>query len=242
MRSIEISTAQNVTIEYELATLRDRILAYLIDIIILTIAASILSSAFGVTGSETLLKVAMYLIIGPAVLFYSVFSEAFWHGQSIGKKALGIKVVKLNGEELRFNELMIRWVFRLVDIYSSLGGLATLLISSSQKSQRLGDLLAHTTVIKDKPGNPASLESILKINKMENYEASYPGVRVFSDEDMLLVKKMLRRFKEHPNEAHQQALNQLTAAVSRRLALPEVPKNKIDFLNKVLKDYIVLTR
>jgi uncharacterized RDD family membrane protein YckC len=242
MPKIEIKTAQNVSIEYELASLRDRILAYLLDFII-------------IIGSIIILRLIYYLVMGgsyteyfdyfigiPIFFFYALAFELLNQGKSIGKLAMGIRVVKLNGEEPTLNDYLTRWAFRMVDIYFSVGIVASFLITSSQKSQRLGDILAGTTVLKYKPDYSFHLSDLLNRETLDSYEPKYPDVRKFREEDMLLVKTMIDRISLYRNDAHAEALNMLAETIAKQLQLREVPRNKVEFLRTLLKDYIILTR
>ena len=188
MQTIDIRTTQNVTIEYELASLRDRMLAFFIDIIILLASYVMLLVVAGDALSSSTLGYVIYGIL-PLLLFlgYHLLSEVLAEGQSWGKRAMGIKVVRLDGQEPGLTDYLLRAVFHLVDTIFSLGVLAALLISSSGKNQRLGDLTANTTVIKLRRDLRFKLEDILRINSLEDYEPRYQEVRRLREEDMLLV-------------------------------------------------------
>ncbi len=88
MKNIEITTAQKVTIQYELASPGNRITAFFIDLIILmtglvTINLLVLQ-AIGYNSESY--EYFTYLIILPIILFYSLFSEIIFDGQTLGKK------------------------------------------------------------------------------------------------------------------------------------------------------------
>ena len=168
MRTIEITTTQNVTIEYELAGVRDRIVAFLIDSIIMWGSIFILLILYEVSIGQFTPGYSFYIVMVPIFLFYTLFSELFGNGQSWGKKAMGIKVVQISGAEGGMSDYLIRWTFRMVDIYLSLGSVATLLISSTEKAQRLGDVVANTAVIKVKPKNNLRLKDIMNISSLQN--------------------------------------------------------------------------
>jgi uncharacterized RDD family membrane protein YckC len=242
MGTIEITTTQNVTIEYELATVRDRILAFTIDLIIIWTSIFLLIIASQVALPNELHAYIPYLVIIPIFLFYSLVSEIFGNGRSWGKKALGLKVVKINGTEGEVSDYLIRWTFRMVDIYFSLGSVASLLISSTGKAQRLGDLVANTTVIKIKPASNLKLNDIMKINSLQNYVPRYPEVRQMNDSEMLVVKNVLERWKKYPNDAHRQAVKELVNVLCTRLNITEQIREPVTFLRTLLNDYIVLTR
>lgn len=150
MRTLEIRTAQNVTIEYTLADVKERGLALLVDILVMLIIMLVLSIIYGTLFGPYLSEYKEYFSILPVLFFYSLVSEIRGNGTSIGKRVLGIKVVKVNGTEARISDYLIRWAFRVIDIYFSLGVLGTVMVNSTTRSQRLGDILANTTVIKVK--------------------------------------------------------------------------------------------
>ena len=248
MRTIEINTTQNVKIEYELAPLRDRFFALVIDGMIVGVAYSIVTLALGLGMRGDLVQsgldqnlISYFLPIG-MFLFYQLLSEIIADGRSWGKKALGIKVVRLDGKEPSFSDYLLRMIFHLIDTFGSFGILAAFLISSSGNSQRLGDMTANTTVIKVRFDLRFRLEDILKINSIEDYEPTYPEVRKLSEKDMLLIKMSINRYRKHKNKAHADVINQLVTKLRKQLDIIEEPKNKIEFLKTLIRDYIVLTR
>ena len=155
---------------------------------------------------------------------------------------MGIKVIKLNGTEPEVADYISRWGYRWLDIYGTAGGLATILINSNARHQRLGDLIAGTTVVKMRPGRSASLKEVLNIKSKLNYEPKYPEVARLSEKDMLLIKTTKERAMKYPNPAHKEAMSELVSILTHQLALDKAPKNQIRFLNTLINDYIVLTR
>lgn len=242
MQTIDITTTQNVTIQYELASLRDRVVAFIIDFLLVCVALMIIflifSSAFGFERGNFF----EYLISIPTILFYTLLFEYFNDGQTPGKLAIGIKVIKLDGKSPTFSDYLTRWAFRSVDIYLSIGSIAALLISSSDKGQRLGDITANTTLIKIRFNLRFSLEDIESISTLEEYEPKYPEVRRLNEEDLLLIKEVIIQVQRYPNKAHLKVQNDLVADLIQKLELDEVPNDNIVFLKTLIKDYIVLTR
>lgn len=243
MKTIEINTAQKVTIQYELATLGNRFVAYFIDIMITTgilTILSILGNGFFMNSSSYMAFI--YLILLPVPVFYVLVSEILLNGQTLGKRFTGLKVVKLNGDAPSNQDYLMRWMFRFIDIFMSLGSVGSLLINASPKSQRLGGLLSGTTVIRTTSQRSFSLNDILKISTIDNYEPSYPQIRKFSEKDMLFIKKVLERTRKHPNDAHKKAVTELSNHVAAQLNINKIPKDKNKFLRTLINDYIVLTR
>ena len=240
MNKIEITTTQNVTIEYELSPLIYRIIAFLIDLIILVLGGLILSLVVeGIFGRAA--DIVTYFTVVPVVFFYSLAFEHFTNGQSLGKKALRLRVIKTNGEKTQFLDYAMRWVFRIIDIYSSFGTIAALGILASSKNQRLGDFLANTVVVRVGKTDRMRMENLLRLNQMENYVPTFPQVINMTEDAMLIVKEALQKYHKHNNYAHKQALELLVQKMGAELNI-DPPKDKILFLKTLLKDYVVLTR
>lgn len=243
MRSIELQTTQNVTINYDLALLRDRVLAFFVDLIIIISIVILLSISLApIAIRYGLDEVLAYLVISPVFTFYTLIFESLADGQTPGKMALRIKVVHVEGRQMGFTDYLLRWAFRLVDVWLSFGAVAVVLTSSTPRAQRLGGLASNSTVVKSNPSLAIELRDVLRINTTENHVPKYPEVRHFKESDMLLMKKTIDRYRKYGNEAHLQALNELTRRVCDELGLEPPRENKIQFLKDLIKDYIVLTR
>src|SRR5688572_27010552 len=122
MKNIEIITTQNVVLQYELASLQDRIFAFVLDMVCLVFAFSITSGILTaiLMSSETAQAVAM-VILTSLFCCYSLLFEFFNNGRSLGKMAMKIQVIKVSGGRATFSDYAARWVFRLIDILFSLG-------------------------------------------------------------------------------------------------------------------------
>ena len=208
-RTIDITTSQNVTIEYELASLRERFLAFFIDGLIIFVIMLFISvlvySTFSDLGFEEQGNMTRILAILPLAIFifYQFLSEVLADGQSLGKKSVGIKVVRLDGERPSITDYLLRAIFHIIDTLFSSGIVGSLLVSSTAQSQRLGDMTANTTVIRIKYRLHFLLEDILKIQTIEDYEPKYPAIKNFNEQEMLLIKNVITRYRQYPNEAHQ---------------------------------------
>ncbi len=245
MKTIDVKTTQNVTITYELAEVRDRIFAFLIDLVIMIAGYFILVWILILVAdvnNESVAIFIIYTVIAPPVIFYSLWSEVLMNGQTVGKKALRIKVIKLDGRPPRFSDYLSRWIFRLLDIYMCFGVIATILAASSDFAQRLGDIASNTAVVKIGNRNFISLGEILKIDSRQNYAPLYPEISNFREEDILLIKQAVDRYQRYRNEAHKKAILVLVDNLKKKLGVEEEITEHIKFLKTLIKDYIVLTR
>jgi len=243
MKNIEIKTTQNVVLQYELADLRDRAIAFFIDMVCLVISLSILLAIGMATFSfsETA-QTVVQIVVSCLFIFYSLAFEMLNKGQSIGKMAMRIQVIKMAGGQATFSDYAARWIFRLVDIYFSLGGIASILITSSPKAQRIGDVVAHTAVVKMVPKMDLDLEDLLAIHEQKAYTPHYVQARQLHEEDALLIKATLDRYRKFDNDAHHEAIVLLAQKVKQLLSLDTVPGDEQRFLQTVLQDYVILTR
>lgn len=233
MNTIEIATAHNIVFRYELASTIQRILAFLVDLFIIFVVSSLLNNILSQLGFFS------YLIITLFTALYHLLFELFNQGQSPGKMLVKLRVVTLKGGTPTPYDYMLRWVFRMIDILSSLGGLAILFISSSERNQRIGDILAQTTVISLQTDLGVSLESLDGFNAEQ--EILYPGVVKYNDSDMLFLKMSINRYVRFPNDENKKVLKTLTDKLVSELDLPR-DNYSIDFLKRLLSDYIILTR
>ncbi len=244
-KTIEIRTTQNVTIEYELAGLRERALAWILDTAIVVfgyyLLIILLILLFGGVGDwwGVFLMVMSFL----AYFLYHVMFEILKRGQSPGKMALGIKVVRLDGKDPEWSDVTLRALLQLVDSIFCLGLVGGLLIKTTAKSQRLGDMAANTTIIKLQSSNYSfRLADILSISSLQNYQPVYPQVRNLSERDMIFVKNVLTRLNTYPNQAHEELVEDLVTRLMQLIGVEQRPYNRVEFLKTLLKDYIVLTR
>ena len=242
MRSIDIVTAHKVEITYPLASVGQRIMAFIIDAIIITIGITLLNMVLLNIFPYSTHQYIQFIVILPFYMFYTLYSEVLLNGQTLGKKALGIRVVKLNGENLGFSDYLTRWIFRVVDIWFSAGSLAVIFISSNEKSQRIGDVLSNTSVIQMSSSRNYALEDVLNIMNFSKHKVVFPNAKMFSEQQMLLLKETLERHKQHNNQAHQDALRAISIKMAKQMELEKIPMAKEKFLKTLLRDYIYLTR
>jgi uncharacterized RDD family membrane protein YckC len=241
-KGLDILTTQNVTIEYPIATVADRIFSCLLDLIFLfgmVISLNLLSLMLPQTQLFTWSIIAMMAIV---VVFYSLFFEYFFNGQSWGKRIIGLRVVKINGSEAQASDYISRWAFRFIDIWFSFGTVAMFLINSTQRGQRIGDIVANTTVVKIKPVYNPSLSQIENIKSLENYVPVYTQVVQMHEEEMLNIKMIWQEVKKYPNKAHKEQLDQLRMYLCERLRIPDNDSSDDAFIQQIINDYIVLTR
>ena len=183
-----------------------------------------------------------YIVVIPVVCFYNLFCELNFKGQSLGKIAMKIRVVKTDGQTPTLSDYFLRWALRPVDIAFSFGAIGFMFAYSTEKGQRLGDIVANTCVISLSPQYDYSVRDILKIKNSSNHEISFPTATRLTDEDVIIIKQSIDRVTKYPNESNKQIVLDLAHNVIHKLGVSEEVPKKLRFLKTVLQDYVVLTR
>tara|TARA_R110000737_G_scaffold302014_1_gene309063 strand:+ start:448 stop:1050 length:603 start_codon:yes stop_codon:yes gene_type:complete len=182
-----------------------------------------------------------YVLVFFVVAFYHLIFEILNNGQSIGKRMMKIKVVTLNGRSAKSGDYFLRWIFRILEVTFTGGLLAILYITSTEKHQRIGDILAQTTVIKLKADNFYDLKGLVKLGDQKR-EITYQNVTMYNDTDLMLVKDTLARINKTPNDENRKFLRTLSDKMAVDLNVNLENVERVTFLETLLLDYITLTR
>lgn len=237
MDNFQIETAQNIRIQQTIAGVGDRILAYLIDIVVQV--AYILTLLIGMgslnssEGSEIWI---IYTILALPLMLYFFLFETFMNGRTPGKAAMKLRVVKLDGSKPDMFVFFIRWVLRLIDISLTSGGIAVLVILVGGKGQRLGDMAAGTTVISEK--NNPTLGANLMASLPDNYSPRYPQVTQLTDAQIQEIKNILDKALVKRDF---QVIKKLAEQTSSLLAVTQEQRS-LEFLQQVISDYAFYTQ
>ena len=234
MQNIGVETSQNVIIKQEIANVGERIAAQLLDYVIMFSYFFVLSSIAVNLLSFSDREVFFVITLIP-VFFYSVLSETFMQGQSLGKKALKIKVVKVDGSQASVGSYIVRWLFRLIDVNIFYGLTAIITIAINGKGQRLGDIVAKTSVISLK--RTKKIEDTIYIDIPEDYTLIYPEVELLIDADIKTIKDVVKQHKKDvTGPIGISMLKKTVEAVKKKTGIvtTEVP---LKFLENLLKDY-----
>jgi uncharacterized RDD family membrane protein YckC len=230
--SIDITTSQNVIINYQIANLGDRILASLLDDFVKLGYAILIVVIWAAIFRDFRHFIWLLIILFSPAVFYSLLFEIAMQGQTPGKRWRNIKVVKMDGEQAGVAAYLIRWLFRIIEIDLFYGIIAILTIAVSKNKQRVGDMLAQTVVINVQ--DRVSLKDTLYENLEANYMVQYPEVKKLSEEDIELIKKVVNTPEYFNN--FEMVLN-LTLKIQAKMGLAERKQGPQHFLKVVTRDY-----
>jgi uncharacterized RDD family membrane protein YckC len=234
MEHLNIDTTQNVQIDYSPAGVGARVGAFLIDLMILIIYITASMGLINEMGFYDSWSIILISVI--PVLCYHLLVEIFLEGQSLGKKAVEIKVIKTDGTPATMGSYLLRWVFRLIEIGATSGTVAFFAILINGKGQRLGDMAAGTTVVKIK--QKTSLSDTLYTDIEEGYSPHYPEASRLTDNDISVIKEVLGKRNNYDRSTHQKLLLKTQDSIRRKMGSVEISEeNSVEFLRTVIKDY-----
>ena len=238
MSHTSISTAQNVNISYNIANIGHRILAVLIDLIIIIIYLVVLKYlglGLSMNMPEDGLVNMKRLLFLPA-MFYSLVFHLIFNGRTPGKFIMSVKVVKRDGAPASWSDYIVRWVLRLVDIWLSSGAVGVIAVIFTDQNQRLGDAAADTIVIDTRKKTKVS-HTILE-NVEETYTPTFNNVTILSDQQVNEIKEIYRLAGESRDY---ETLKILRNKIEELLHINSDMRDAV-FVRTVLKDYTALTQ
>lgn len=254
MPIIQIETAFNIDLEFEIAEFHKRLLAYLIDfallIIYLFLMKYLLYNNMLLDWEES--AGLDILIVSVPMLLYSLLAELWMNGQTIGKKIMAIRVISLQGGEPTFGQFLLRWVSKFFEwpflfgyiafssanllsyvFVTGLFGIAVvIIISVTPKSQRLGDLAAGTVVVNSKSSLSLADTVFMQINNAD-YKVMFPAVMRLSDRDINTIKGVLTQASKNNNY---DMCKRVSTKIKEVLNI-ETNMHVDQFLEKLLEDY-----
>ena len=237
MSELQINTTQNVKISFSNAAIGQRIGAFLIDGAIKMGYVMLTMFSFDAfKGMDTWSQAAINSLLGLPLMFYSLFQEYMLNGQTLGKRVAKVRVVKIDGYQASFADYLVRWFFRIVDVYILCLGFFVIIFS--KKKQRLGDLAAGTAVIQ--LNDKVSIRHTILENLQTDYKPTYSSVIKLSDNDARIIKDTFVRAKEQDDYKTIKKLKQKLIEV---LDIKDV-KQQTDkaFVEVIMKDYNYYTQ
>jgi uncharacterized RDD family membrane protein YckC len=265
MSVIRIATNFNIDVEFISAPFHRRLFSWIIDMLVLILYYIVvvyfmnwLMEKGFIDQGESLSALFMLFIVPIAT--YHLLSEIFLKGQSIGKKATGLRVISEHGGRPSISQLIIRWLIRTSDfmiliiaIYIPAGygsdaqflghvGIALcllitdiILVNASAKGQRLGDILARTILIRS--SERADINETIFFDVHDTYTPVYPQVMQLSDRDMNALKGILDTARKRNDW---ELADRAAAKIKNHLHI-ESSLSPFDFLEILLKDYNFLS-
>ena len=237
MQTIKITTSQNIDIDFEVAGLGERIVARLIDLAIFFLIYLLGLFVGGMTswfleGSVGL--VIVIIVYAVLFVFYDLIFEIFMNGQSVGKRVMKIKVISLDGGQARIGQYFMRWLFRIIDFLIGWPGLIALIVAAvSEKTQRIGDIVAGTILIRTEPRT--QINNVVFMPMYDGYQPVFKEAGQLSDKDIELIHEIISAYVKTGNNV---VVYNMALRVKEHLKVT-APNGMNDmlFLQTIIKDY-----
>jgi uncharacterized RDD family membrane protein YckC len=164
---LTIETPELIPLEYRLAGIGSRFLAQAIDSLVLLaiyLLLGLVGTAFlyawrsQLAGTGTWVVAILMLTVFVVGQGYYVGFEARWSGQTPGKRKIRLRVITDSGRPISLYEALARNMLRVVDSLPGFYALGLVTMLLSRRNKRLGDLVAGTVVVHERPLQEAAPE------------------------------------------------------------------------------------
>jgi uncharacterized membrane protein SpoIIM required for sporulation/uncharacterized RDD family membrane protein YckC len=194
-----VETPEHVDVHLELAGVGSRAAAFVLDMLLLFIGLLVLSVVAGglnvgarPSAAQSWVGAVMTFLFFFSIPAYFVLFEGLNGGRTLGKQALGIRVVMDTGRAITFTAAVVRNLVRLLDCFVSLGIPALLSAFLSKSHKRPGDFAAGTVVVRDRPTERLLL-ALPEVAEPDMVESGPPDL---SDDEFRLLDRFLARLHE----------------------------------------------
>jgi len=240
MSNLYITTTQNVKLFFTPATIGERMLAYGVDLlikiayaIVILVLYSYLGDIKNIIDNHDDLSIALIFLFSLPLIFYTLAFETLMEGQTLGKKLLKIKVVKIDGYQAGFIDFLTRWVFSIVDIQIGfVAGLIAMVVT--KHTQRLGDLAAGTAVITEKSKYDISHTILMDVDDTYQPHFAQNQVILFSDNDIRIIKENAELAFRRVDYT---IMDRLARKIESVMNIRNPFKNDRQLIEALLKDY-----
>ena len=233
MNKLLVNTPQNVQIEYNIAPLGKRVLAYIIDAIIrIILAYSLFFVSEHLPYNDEWMQYGIDSAIFFIVLMYPLILEILMNGQTVGKLIMKIRVIRMDGNRANNFDYFLRWVIGIVEIYLFFGMIALITAIVNKNGQRLGDIVANTCLIDLNPKLDLSQTIFAEVS--QTYKIRFPEVYRLSDRDINIVKE---NFTSALHSNNYDVLQKLTRKLEEIMDVKSDGLGNIDFIQVIIQDH-----
>lgn len=238
MQQVAIHTPQNVEIGFATADVGKRILAKIVDFIIIYLLAVVLSVFYEqyvfphFAVSDYWSQVAIEQLFYLPLWTYSLWFEILLHGRTPGKVLTKLQVMRIDGHPYSWENALIRWMFFIIDWLPTMGITGFITMSSTKNSQRLGDLAAGTVLVTK--SKQVGIEQTILLELNEQYQPKYAQVVRLSDNDMRIIKDSFELALKGGNT---KTIKKLRNKIEEVTAISDPNMLDNTFIQTVMKDF-----
>jgi uncharacterized RDD family membrane protein YckC len=251
---VTIETPEHIQVHYELAGIGSRALAGLFDFMLQAILTALV--VWGLIWLGLVLKlndvlgVVGAIIVGSmgflAFTVYYVTAEMLTGGQSPGKRMAGLRVISVDGRPVTFLQSALRNIIRAVDMIPFFYSVGLIAVFSSQRAQRLGDMVAGTMVVKERLHElpeqtlPLEAEPAPRPLPPEVEARLRTSLHLLTTADAAAAERVVERRHELPPAMRQQLVSQIAETLLGKM--PQVPAADFPNLERFLEAVVRMWR
>ena len=243
-QEIYVSTPESIEFSHEPAGLGSRFIASLIDTVFQSAIIMVIALVFGIRSPISGLgwsSVASVVLIFIVFWGYHIFFETIWNGQTPGKRAVGIRVLKDGGYPINFLDSVVRNLVRPVDFLPFFYGIGAIVVFCNSKFKRAGDFAAGTIVVKERKIEIPKPLNIQPIDFQEDLTIGGQTFNIynFSESDINIVRQFMTRRYSMKKEARLTLAKTIARPFMKKLDVPAqlIYGCEEEFLEKLAKLY-----
>ncbi len=225
-QELALLSPEKTILTYKLASVGARIFAQLLDILIIIVVmvgVGILAGVIAMAPGGVLSLVAFQVFLAAFPFLYFILFEGFWNGQTLGKRALNIRVRMADGTAITWLAAFGRNFLRVADIMPPVTYFAGLLsMFTSPKSQRLGDLISNTVVTYERRAEPrfAPAPHMAGIHPLEHLVGELRGMTL---DEYNALRRYCDRFPEFTQTAQHKLTQEVWIPIAKKRSVPFPP-------------------
>ena len=219
-----ILSPEKTILTFQLAGLGSRIAAHLLDVLLVFVAlfgaSTLLTFLAIVEPGVAIALISVVFALGPFAYF--ILMEGLWNGQTLGKKAAGIRVRLADGTPVTFAAALGRNLLRPADLFPGPYFVGLLAVFTNPRSQRLGDLVAGTIVVHEGKLPPFFASAPHKVG-IHPLEAHVGDLRGMTREEYVALKRFCDRFPELSTAVQHTLIQEVWLPLAIRRSVPPMP-------------------
>jgi uncharacterized RDD family membrane protein YckC len=222
---LAVLSPEKTIITYRLSGIGSRILAHLLDLMIVGVADGVIVAfALGMISvvDETIAQVVVMFTFSFSLFIYFILMEGFWSGQTLGKKALGIRVRMADGLPVTFSAALARNLMRPADMFPPITYFMGLLaMFCTPKSQRFGDMIANTVVTHERRAVPyfTPAPHSAGVHPLEHHVGELRGMTI---EEYNALRRFADRFPELPTSVQERLVHEVYRPIALRRGIQPI--------------------
>lgn len=219
---VAVMTPEKVMVAYRVARLGSRIGAHLLDIIIILFGIYAITSASAPIANSPVVGPIVAVVLTFFPFIYFILLEGLWNGQTVGKKAAGIRVRMADGTPITFAAAAFRNLLRPADMLPGPYLVGLVMMFLNPRGQRVGDLAAGTMVTHER------LPTFLPMPAPHHFgvhpfEQHIGELRRMTRGEYFAIKRLCDRFPQFEMDQQQRLMQEVWEPFKTKHGIETVP-------------------